>query len=148
MSLEVLDDFFFPKIQGRSSMDLSFWHQKRSSLEKSLRSLSLRECNSLHAPHDEKKASSVSTNSTKIFHDFICTLKSVNKIHIHVACRVIDSGFAHSPSITQQNINYGLEIMVVRPQPHCTVLSIIKQLTFYTGVEGIFFTVSPDNSNQ
>ena len=93
MSVEVLDDFFFPKIQGRSSMDLSFWRQKRSSLAKSLRSVSLREYNSLHTPHDEKKASSVSTNSTKVFHDFICTLKSVTDAYSREVSRILTRGW-------------------------------------------------------
>ena len=35
---DLIDEFFFPT-QGRSSMDMQFWHQKRSSLQKSLRSL-------------------------------------------------------------------------------------------------------------
>ena len=32
-----INEFFF--LQGRSSMDMQFWHQKRSSIQKSLRSL-------------------------------------------------------------------------------------------------------------
>ena len=73
----ICDDFF----QGRKSMDYYFWHQKKSSVEKSIRSVSLR-ANSLkvHDGCDHKKLSSVSTNSTKIFHDFICTLKSVSPV--------------------------------------------------------------------
>lgn len=73
LEFEPYDEFF----QGRKSMDYYFWHQKRSSIQKSIRSVSLR-ANSLKVHDDCKKLSSVSTNSTKIFHDFICTLKSVS----------------------------------------------------------------------